>query len=152
MSIENSGTEEGVSCSDVAHQLLGVVDDPNAADELGTSKVLCEGIRGCQGEKSCQMTCSEVVAATSNEDSGAIATSPTATSPTTLAANDTALPDTTAWGENEATNVDQGSPKSVPVNETTIMVDTSTSGGDGTDKTEEGESSSNAGNRTLLLQ
>ena len=111
MSIEDTGTEEGLSCSDVARETLGLVDDTNTADELGASKVLCEGIRGCQGEKPCQMTCREVLAATSGSTTvSATTTAPTATSSVAPDASTTAVPDATAWGESEPGNKDEGNP------------------------------------------
>ena len=101
-----------MSCQDVARETLGLVDDTNTGDELGGSNVLCEGIRGCQGKKPCQMTCREVLSATTGSASvAANTTAPTA--PSSLspdASSTTAEPDATAWGEVEARNEDEGNP------------------------------------------
>ena len=150
MSVEQPGTEEGSSCADVAQAMLGIAadDTDTANNKLGASKVLCEGMRGCREERPCQMTCSQVFAATTTNSTITTTTTDPTTVPPTTAVTETS--DTTAWGNDETANSDnENSPDVDVANNNSTNAETSVIGKSENEASE--ENVDEIGNRTLMI-
>ena len=123
--------------------MLGSTVDTADNSKMGASEVLCEGLRGCREERPCQMTCSEVIAATTTDNS-TIVTTPT-NYPTPVPADTS---DTTAGGNDESNS--DNIPDADTANNDTTNAETSTIGSSEKGAAEE-ENSDATGNRTLMV-